>query len=310
MDWKKRSRKLFTQGSAGWCRFYLPVILLVWLSGCEKDINFPLKEEEPKLVVEATIENGEAPRVILTRSLNFFSELTPALLLESFVHGASVFVSNGDKTHQLKEYTIPLGAGFGLSYYGIDSSNLATAFTGELRKAYSLRIVSEGKEYTASTTIPALSKRIDSVWWKPAPPPADPDQVTIMVRATDPNGFGDYIRYLTKRNSEPFLAPNNSTFDDLFIDGTTYELPIERGIDRNVEIKDEDRFFRRGDTVQFKLCNIDKATYDFWRTMEFTYSSVGNPFSTPVSVASNINGNALGYFGGYACQYRTIVVPK
>jgi hypothetical protein len=44
--------------------------------------------------------------------------------------------------------------------------------------------------------------------------------------------------------------------------------------------------------------------------MEFSYASVGNPFSTPVKVQSNIRGNALGYFGGFASQYRTVIVPK
>jgi hypothetical protein len=44
--------------------------------------------------------------------------------------------------------------------------------------------------------------------------------------------------------------------------------------------------------------------------MEFSYQSVGNPFSTPVKVQSNINGDALGYFGGYASQYRTLIVPR
>lgn len=293
-----------------WLRLLVFSTLSFLLWSCEKDIDFKLKEEAPKLVVEATIENGEAPRVFLSRSLNFFSQITPALLLQSFVHNADVFISNGDKTHHLKEYNLPLGGGYSVSYYSIDSGNLSTAFVGELNKTYNLQIVSEGKEYTATTTIPALTKRIDSMWWKQAPPPAESDQVTIMLRATDPKGFGDYIRYFTKRNSEPFLAPSNSTFDDLFVDGTTYELPIERGVDRNVKIKDEDRFFKRGDTVTLKLCNVDKATYNFWRTMEFTYASVGNPFSTPVTVESNLTGNALGYFGGYACQYRTVIVPK
>jgi hypothetical protein len=43
--------------------------------------------------------------------------------------------------------------------------------------------------------------------------------------------------------------------------------------------------------------------------MEFTYLSVGNPFSSPTRVLSNISNGALGYFGGYASQYKTIVIP-
>lgn len=278
---------------------------------CEKDIDFKLIEQEPKIVVEATIENGQPPVVFLSRSLNYFSTLSPDLLAQSFVHGADVFVSNGTRTQKLKEYQTPVVGGYAFSYYTIDSSNLAEAFLGELSHRYKLRIVAGGKEYTANTTIPALTKRIDSIWWKKAPPQADSNDVIVVVKATDPPGFGDYIRYFTKRNSEPFLPPLNATFDDLFIDGTTYELPIERGVDRNLKkVEDEDRFFKRGDTVTLKMCNIDKATYDFWRTMEFSYASVGNPFSTPVTVQGNISGNALGYFGGYAAQYRTLIVPR
>jgi hypothetical protein len=46
-------------------RFLLPLISLsALISSCEKAIEFELDDVEPKLVVEATIENGEAPLVI------------------------------------------------------------------------------------------------------------------------------------------------------------------------------------------------------------------------------------------------------
>jgi hypothetical protein len=131
-----------------------------------------------------------------------------------------------------------------------------------------------------------------------------------MVKATDPPGYGDYIRYFTKRNNEPFFAGLNSVFDDQVIDGTTYNVQVERGWDRNADPGDRTSFFIKGDTVTFKLSNIDKATFDFWRTMEYSYSSIGNPFSSPAKVLSNISNNALGYFGGYASQFRTIIIPK
>jgi hypothetical protein len=279
-------------------------------TGCEKDINFKLIDEAPKLVVEATIENGQPPMVMLTNSLNYFSKISPELLTQSFVRGAEVYVSNGTRTHKLKEYTIPLGGNFSLSYYSTDSSNLSTAFVGELNKAYSMRIVAGGKEYTATTTIPNITKRIDSIWYKAGPPQLDTSKVIVMARVTDPPGFGDYIRYFTKRNNGPFLPGLNSAFDDLFIDGTTYELQVGAGVDRNTDFEEDDLFFNKGDTVTFKISNIDKATYDFWRTIEFSYQSVGNPFSTPVKVLGNISGNALGYFGGYASQYRTLIIRR
>lgn len=280
------------------------------LAGCEKSIDFDLDEAEPKLVVDATIENGEAPRVVLTKSLAYFSTINPQLLLNSFVRGAEVYISNGARTHKLKEYNVALAPGYALYYYSIDSAQLQTAFKGELNTTYTLRIVAEGKEYSAQTTIPAITRQIDSVWWKEPPPTVDSGKAIVMFRATDKPGYGNYIRYFTKRNSEPFLPGLNSVFDDLFIDGTSYELQLEPGWNRSLEREEDDAFFIRGDTVTIKLSEIDKATYDFWRTMEYSYASVGNPFSTPVKIAGNISGGALGYFGGYASQYRIIIIPE
>jgi hypothetical protein len=62
--------------------------------------------------------------------------------------------------------------------------------------------------------------------------------------------------------------------------------------------------------VVVKYCNIDKATFDFWRTMEYSYANIGNPFASPNKVLSNIQGGGLGYFGGYAAQYKSINIPK
>lgn len=286
------------------------VAAVLFLSSCEKGVQFKLDDVSPKLVVEATIENGLAPVVYLSKSQGYFSAIDLNALANSFVRNAEVYVSNGTLTHKLKEYTIPVGGGYNFYYYSNDPSSPLTAFAGELNKSYSLRILSEGKEYTSTTTIPDITRRIDSLFWKPAPPGNEPGKVSLMVRAYDPPGFGDYIRYFTKRNSEPFYPGLISVFDDQVIDGSIYEIQVERGVDRNADNKEGYSFFDKGDTVTLKVCNIDKPTFDFWRTMEYTYSTVGNPFSSPTKVISNIKGGGLGYFGGYASQFRTIIIPR
>ncbi|MBA2744690.1 MAG: DUF4249 family protein, partial [Flavisolibacter sp.] len=191
----------------------------------------------------------------------------------------------------------------------IDSSQLGTAFLGKLNTAYTLKIITEGKEYNAATTIPHITKQVDSFWTKPVPGNQDTTKAVVMVRVTDPPGFGDYIRYFTSTNNGPFFPGERSVFDDFFIDGTTYELQVDPGFDRNGIIPEQE-FFNRGDTVVFKLSNIDKNTFDFWRTWEYSIQSIGNPFSTPVKVTGNINNGALGYFGGYASQYHTLIIPQ
>lgn len=293
-------------------RKLIAAVCSLFFLGCEKKIDIDLITESSKLVVEASIENNQPPVVIITNSLGYFSTITPSILQQSFVHDAEVFVSNGTAIHQLKEYNVALTPGVTVYYYSIDSSNLATAFLGELNQQYSLRIVSNGQEYTSETTIPDTTRRIDSIWWKPAPQNRDTAKVVVMVKATDPAGFGDYIRYYTRINEQQqYYAPVFSVFDDLFIDGTTYEVQIQPGLNRNADRDSiEYDFFTRGDTIRFKISNIDKSTYDFWRTWETAYSSVGSPFSSPVKVLGNISNNALGYFGGYASQYRNLIIPQ
>ena len=277
-------------------------------SSCEKNIDFNLKYAEPVLVVDAQVENGEAPVVALSSSLSFFSAISAEILSNSFVHNAEVTMSNGTLTHKLKEYTVPLGNGYFISYYSIDSSNLATAFVGEFNKQYSLTIKADGKTYTAKTTIPPLTKIFDSLWTKAPPTNVDTSKRILMVRAIDPPGLGNYVRYYTKKNSERFLPGFNSVFNDEVVDGTTYQGQVDPGVDRNLPAPTgDDKFFARGDTLSFKLSNIDKASFTFWNTWEFNQQSIGNPFSQPGKVIGNISNGALGAFCGYASKVGTII---
>jgi hypothetical protein len=278
---------------------------------CEKTITFRPNDSEPVVVVEASIENGQAPVVILSESLNYFSQITPELLAGSFIRNAEVTISNGSRTHKLKEYKVPVANGYTVYYYTTDSSNLGTAFAGEFGKTYFLSVKAGEREYTATTTIPILTKKIDSLWWVDAPNNPDPVKVMVMGRFVDPPGMGNYTRYYTSVDGLRFLPGFTSVFDDQLTDGVTYNLQIEKGVDRNNGINlEEYAFFDHGDSVVVKYCNIDKATYDFWRTMEYSYANIGNPFASPNKVLSNIQGGGLGYFGGYAAQYKTIVIPE
>lgn len=282
-------------------------ITLFIVTSCEKNIDFNLKNADDVLVVDAQIENGQAPVVVLSTSFDFFSTISFQQLISSFVRNAEVTISNGTLNHKLKEYALPLGGGFNAYYYSIDSANLSTAFTGEFNKQYTLTINADGKEYKATTKIPSLTKYPDSLWFKPAPLNPDTNKRVLMTKTTDPPGLGNYIRYFTKKNRSNFLPGSNSVFDDAVIDGTTYEIQVEPGIDRNNPISSDSNFFKRGDTVTVKLCNIDKATYTFWNTWEFAQQSIGNPFSQPNKVIGNVSNGALGAFCGYAAWYKTII---
>ena len=285
----------------------LLAILSTILFSCEKNIDFNLKYAEPVVVVDAQIENGQVPVVSLNRSLSFFSAVSVGILENSYIHNAEVTMSNGTVTHMFKEYSVPYN-GFSIHYYSIDSSNLATAFVGEFNKQYDLTIKVDGQTYTSKTTIPPLAKIFDSLWVKAPPPNVDTSKRVLMVRAIDPPGLGNYVRYYTKKNNGRFLPGFNSVFNDEVVDGTTYQGQVDQGVDRNLPASTGDeKFFARGDTISFKLSNIDKASFTFWNTWEFNQQSIGNPFSQPGKVIGNISNGALGAFCGYASLVGTII---
>src|SRR5690606_4971190 len=66
----------------------LSAILMLGLQACEKTVDFELKDSEPKVVVDGSIETGVPPYVFLTRSIGFFSTIDFNTLSQSFLHDA------------------------------------------------------------------------------------------------------------------------------------------------------------------------------------------------------------------------------
>ncbi|RXK58035.1 DUF4249 domain-containing protein [Lacibacter luteus] len=294
-------------------KYISTVVLLFVLIGCEKKVEFDLKETMPLLTVDASIESGQGPTVVLTKSLNYFSKVSAEVLANTIIKDAEVYLSTGNNTHQLRRYDVVLpGTTIPFSYYSSDTANASTIIRGEEGKSYQLRIVWQGKEYKSTTTIPAARKYIDSLWWVKAPNTPDTStKVVVRARVIDPQPFGDYARYFTSVNNGTFLPGFNSVFDDAFVNGTTYTVDVDKGVDRNADLDFEEYgFFRKGDKVTVKFSSIDKATFDFWRTVEYSYQSIGNPFSTPTKIIGNIGNGALGYFGGYSSRYTTVNIPR
>lgn len=290
---------------------YISIVIgAISFIGCEKEVEIVPRTLDPLVVVEATIENGNPPVVFLTNTLNYFSTLSINDLANSFIRNANITISDGSRSVKLKEYRVNVGVA-NFYYYTSDSSNPADIMLGKFNTTYKLSIAVDGKSYTAQTRLPNIDRKVDSLWWLPAPNNPDTNKVILFGKVTDPKGFGNYIRYFTSVNDSTFLPGPNSVFDDQVIDGTTYEAQIFRGIDRNIEISEEDfGYFRKGETVDVKLSNIDKATFDFWRTWEQNQSNIGNPFGVPIKILSNLSNGAVGYFGGYASQIVRIKIPK
>jgi len=289
-------------------RIILLFFVFAVLISCEKDIELNLDKTPNQLVIDASIENDRPPVVILSKSLNYFNKINKDSLAASFVHNADVKINNGVKMFKLTEDSVKNTDGFTVYYYTTKPG--PDLLLGTIKSSYSLKINVNGSSYDASTTIPDFTTKIDSTWWEEVAGLKDSNNIRILVKQTDRKGLGDYIRYYTKVNSGNFFPGLNSVFADELNDGISFSIFYDKGVDKNDEKSRTNLNFTRGDTVVLKLCNIDKVNFDFWRTLEFGFQSNGNPFSSPVKVLSNIQGNGFGYFGGYAAQYKTVIIPK
>lgn len=274
------------------------------------NINIQEPTSADSLVVEGIIENGMPPVVILTHSLNFFSQLNPSSLEQSFVHQAQVRVSDSARGVTLKEFAVDTTGGLLYYFYSLDPT-LGSNFQGYPGGTFYLDILVDGKTYHASTTIPWTGIRLDSLYWEKVVPSSgipDSNWAVLFGQFSDPAEIGDYARYFTSTDGRPFLAPLNSVADDEFTNGTTFNISLDAGVDKNQKLNFKTSgLFRIGDTVTVKFCDIDLQTYNFWKTWEYSFNSQGNPFSSPIRILGNIPG-AYGYWGGYLARYRTLVL--
>ena len=270
---------------------------LVFCTACEKELVVELPPYTPRLVVDGWIEQGKYPTVILTRNAGYFDPVDSSAIRELVVTRAKVSISDGEREEVLtlrrRDEYFP-----NFLYQGTD-------IRGEVGKTYRLTVESEGKEYTATTTIPAPVS-LDSVWYEPLP--SSDTLGHVWATLTDPGQQENYYRLFTQRigKDETFVPVYLSAISDQFFAGETLSFSVLRGAENLSNITD-DLYFREGDTVRVKMCAIDRAHYDFWRTLERELYATGNPFaSSGNEVISNIEGGALGVWGGYGAAYHVL----
>ena len=303
--------------------FFLGSIFLIFTqTSCETEIDLNLPAPEPKIVVEGYIEQDRQPYVLLTRNAPYFGEIDLNDPESYLVRGATVIVSNNgqeeilpeiclflldlpvDLQQQiLNEIGIPLSAAQevpNICFY----TSLSPQIVGQIGETYELRVITDEEELTARTKIPDFLT-LDTIWYQRHEDPKLDSLFLMFGKYTDPDTIGNYIRYSSKRNREPFYGL--WVIDDRLINGKTVTIPLRRGQSRFDEIDFTDfGYFTAWDTVVVRWSSIDKAHFDFWNTMEFEMAPVG-PFATPTIIKSNIEGG-LGIWGGAAVFYDTIVI--
>lgn len=273
---------------------------------CEREVTVDIPRPDEKIVVEGYIEQGEYAYVFLTKNAPYFEMVDSASVMEMIVTDAEVIVSDGDLTDTLQLIIDPYQFPY-LKYTG-------NTITGEVGKKYSLLINYKNRSYTAQTSIPE-PVQLDSLKFKIE---EEYDSLGFLwFYFIDPDTIGNNYRLFTKRLGKDsiYVHPFPSVYEDKLFNAQPVEYVIYSGRNPNIdqsqyeEEYDEENpwwAFKVGDKVAFKFCSIDAVHFDFWYTIELQVHD-GNPFSSPTTIKTNIEGGALGIWGGYGVCMDTII---
>lgn len=294
------------------------------IGGCEEEIIPDDSLYKEQYVVEAYLEQSSEsipPYLFLTKSLNFYSRFDTNVLKNLFIHGAQVLVEVDSNQYKLEEICInqlpPDIKKEVLNLFGYSEDSIAVDFCAYVDinrlipvitdKTYKLKVIIGSDTIYSKTTIPSLV-RIDSFWFDRIPNNLNDSFAQLFCIIDDVPGRKDFYRNFTAGQNEILIPNFSSVTNDFFFDGQKFKFTLSKAQAPGEEFSDNTGYFRRGDTVRVKWCNIDEDHFNFWNTLEVSRTRQG-PFSAYVRIDGNIE-NGLGIFGGQNCETYTLVVPK
>lgn len=264
---------------------YILIFSCLLLVGC--DVLEISTSGKSQLVVEGWIDTDSFPIVKLSRTVPLSDERIDVGDLSKYVENwAKVTISDGTHTYIMRgRYDSKYNPPFIYTSYEM---------RGEVGKAYTIDVETpDGIKVRAFTSIPEPLeiKRFEVM-------PTDIDTLFQLNAYLEGNGRCKIFTMVSGEQTEYFSSPLG-IFDRGMV-GTDGKVVVKRG--RNNLAEKTTPYFKRGDRVYVKLCTLDDAAYDFWRSFEDLTALSGN-FLMPVSsnLCSNVDG-ALGYWCGYGAK--------
>lgn len=258
------------------------ILIVSSFPACQKVINVDLNEAAPLIVIEGLITDMPGPYIVkISKSGSYFNQ--PVLPLVS--DAVATIADDLGNVDTLKE-TSP----------GIYLTSKTKGFPG---RTYTLKVISEDKEYIGSSTMYS-HVGIDSLVLKKTEAPyygfgGDKKvemNVEINCYFTDPVEKNFYrIKVFSNDTTK---VEDYRLYDDQYTNGQAVGLRVERTT--------------KAGNYRIELISLDKATFGYYRTLEDLLFT--NPFfgSTPANPNTNFNNGALGYFGACAVSVKSIVI--
>ncbi|GAB2783494.1 hypothetical protein GCM10027275_29350 [Rhabdobacter roseus] len=304
---------------------YLSIITLllagVGVLSCIDPVGLPIRQVEPRLVVEGLITNEPPPYVIRLSYSGAFSSTNPTPD-ELVVQGARVTIAEeGGRTVTLEQD--PLTP----TYYWMRD----TTFRGQVGRRYALRVeLPDGTRYVTAPELLAEVPPIERLYAEFRQQPEgsrEPDHYQVLLDTNDPPVRGNYYRwsgygYVPHRSTGerlgfagiccnwcwiPIYAPPTNVLSDALVNGNRLSrVPV-----LSSPIYTVGRHY-----LEIRQYSLSREAYQFWRRFEEQRQRTGSLFDPqPASIEGNLHREdqperiALGYFGASAVSKARLEVP-
>lgn len=311
--------------------------IAIIISNCSKVVDVDIPTDDPMLVVEGVIKQGEKPIVLLGLTQGYFNPVDTCTYGDFYnVSGATVNVIVDGVSTELVEVSAPLlepnqieylsdrlkvhPLYFWLCPFPVYTLIGQTDLVGTINTEYQLNVEYENYSTSATTTLYPPIPFDDSYFSFPVDSQSDSLGV-INIVYTDPDTLGNCYRWSSKRiNKYPewhelagqvkdpyYIYPIGSSWDDMLLNGGVFDLMTIRYPSANDHLDSlEAGLWKVGDTVLTKLETIDFNAYETLLSYETAMSAQGNPFAPPSNVISHLD-SALGWWIAISEDVDTII---
>ena len=268
-------------------RLFFFCVLFASMMSCEEVIDLDLGNSKPGIVMEGLITTEPGPyQLKINQSVDFgeTNDFPPVV-------GAVVTVTDQDGNSEVLQEVAE-----GL-YHTVD-------LQGERGKRYRMDVEYAGELYSATSAIPLTVVPLDSLTYEFVEESLFAKEgYYVTAFLTDPAGEVNYYRMKIFVNRETYYFEigdnlvrddNLWYFNDQFFDGKQMDIEFPHTL-------------QVGDKVDLELYQVDRSTYDYYRTLG-DLGGIGGV--APANPLSNWSNEALGYFGAVSVEYASLVIEE
>lgn len=225
---------------------FIITLFASFLVSCEKVIDISLNSANPKIVIEADLDDLTTRQVIkISRTVDFDMAQPNEPI-------SNAIVSVTDDRNRV------------YSFQYVNNGNYERInFEPREGRTYMLKVEVDGEVFESTTkmekyvNIDSIGIIKDEVF--------DEINYAVNLKFTDPKDVANYYKYSVSVNESPFKFA--SVFSDKFNDG----LYVSH------EISDRENSYEVGDTIVIKRSSVTKEVYNFWSEFQMIKSRDCSP---------------------------------